>query len=323
MRAAVRDQYGPPEVLHVAEVPTPSPKPDQVQVRVHAAGVNSADARIRGANFPRGFGFFARLAFGLRRPRQRILGNTFSGEVSTVGAAVTGFAVGDEVCGMTGGRLGTYAEFVTIAADKLCAKPAAASHDQAAAVLFGGTTALWFLRDQAKLQPGARLLVHGASGAIGSSAVQLGKHVGAEVTAVTRPEARELVTRLGADHVIDRTTTSVTDGVERYDVVSDTGGHLSPPAGRRLLAEGGVLLLAAADLPQTLQSIRYAKTGTTPERPADYAELMQLVANGDLEVAIEQVYELDDIATAHRRVDEGGKAGNLVVRPSPTPGPAS
>jgi NADPH:quinone reductase-like Zn-dependent oxidoreductase len=315
MRAAVVQRYGTPDVVRVVDVDTPTPGTRAVLVRVRATAVTAADSRIRGARFPRGFGPFARLAFGLRRPRRPVLGNTFSGVVEAVGDGVTGVAVGDEVCGTTGLRMGTHAEQVVVPAKRLVAKPAGVSHDDAAGVLFGGQSALFFLRDKANVGPGTTVLVNGASGAIGTSAVQLARHAGATVTAVTSGANADLVRSLGAEHVVDHTTTDVASLTERYDVVLDTVGSLSPTSGRRLLADGGVLLLAAADLGETLRARGDVRAGTSPERTEDVRELLDLVASGALRVVLDRVVPLDDVVAAHARVDSGHKVGNLVMHP--------
>lgn len=315
MRAAVVHEYGAPGVVRVVETDTPTPGPKDVLVRVRSAAVTAADSRIRGARFPRGFGPFGRLAFGLRRPRRPVLGNTFSGVVEAIGDKVEGVAVGDEVAGATGLRMGTHAQYAVVPASRVVAKPAGVSHDDAAGVLFGGTTALFFLRDKATVRPGTTVLVIGASGAIGTSAVQLAKHFGGVVTGVTSGANVELVRSLGADHVIDYTTTDLASLPERYDVVLDTVGTLSPASGRRLLADGGVLLLAVADLGETLRARGDVKAGSAPERAADARELLDLVASGALEVVLDRVVPLDDVVAAHERVDSGRKVGNLVLHP--------
>lgn len=315
MQAAVVSRYGPPEVVGIAEVPRPVPRRDEVLVRVRAVAVTSADARIRGAHFPAGFAPFARLIFGIFRPRRRILGSSFSGVVEACGARVPGFERGDEVCGMTGLRLGAHAEYVAVPAAKLARKPAAVSHDDAAGLLFGGGTALYFLRDKAKVGPGTTVLVNGASGAIGTSAVQLAKHFGATVTGVTSRANVGLVNKLGADRVIDYTEVDLDQVVDRFDVVLDTVGNLSIESGRRLLTPGGVLLLAVAGLGETLRARGNVMTGTAPERAMDFEYLLGLVAAGSMTVVVPQVYDLHDIAAAHRLVDSGHKVGNVVVRP--------
>ena len=315
MRAAVVERYGGPERVHIEEVPRPTPKGDEVLVRVRAAAVTSGDARIRGARFPKGFAVPARLAFGLRRPRRPVLGGTFSGVVEEVGPKATGWAPGDEVCGMTGLRMGTHAELVVVPAKRLARKPAEVSHDDAAGVLFGGTTALYFLRDRAPVVPGMTVLVNGASGAVGSNAVQLAKHFGATVTGVTSEANEQLVKDLGADRVIDHTREHVVSLAERFDVVVDTVGNLSIATGRRLLTERGVLVLAVAGLGETLRARGNVVAGSSGERAEDFETLLRMVADGELRVVHDQAFPLDDIAAAYRRVDSGRKVGNVLVHP--------
>lgn len=314
MRAAVVRSYGGPEVAVVADVPTPRPGREQVLVRVHAAGVSSGDARIRASRFPRGMTVPARLVFGVRRPRRAVLGGTFSGVVEEVGDGVAGLRPGDEVCGMTGARLGTHAEYVAVPADRAVPKPPRVGHDDAAAVLFGGTTAMHYLRDKGEVAPGQSVLVVGATGAVGTNAVQLASHLGAEVTAVCSERNAALVRRLGASVVLDRDT-PLTSAGDTYDVVLDTVGALRPRDAGALLNEGGRLLLVVADLPDTLRARGPVRTGPAPERPEDMAELLRLVDDGTLEVLIERVLTLDEITEAHRIVDTGHKVGNVVVHP--------
>ncbi|PRX99593.1 NAD(P)-dependent alcohol dehydrogenase [Allonocardiopsis opalescens] len=318
MRAAVVDRYGPPGVVRVVEVPEPVHRADEILVRVRAAAVTAGDARIRGARFPKGLGPFARLGLGVLRPRQRILGSAFSGVVESVGAqsgiSASGVAPGDEVCGMSGSRLGAHAEYVAVPAGRVVRKPAGVSHEDAAGVLFGGTTALYFLRDKAGLAAGMSVLVNGASGAVGTNAVQLAKHVGATVTAVTSTGNVPLVARLGADHVIDYTTASIGAVADRFDVVIDTVGAISPASGRRLLTPDGVLLLVAANLWEMLRSRGSVKTGSAPERAADIEHLLALMADGRLATVTDRVLALAEIVAAYERVDSGRKVGNVIIR---------
>jgi NADPH:quinone reductase-like Zn-dependent oxidoreductase len=314
MRAAVVTRFGPPEVVEVREVPRPQPGAKDVLVRVSTAAVTSGDARIRSASFPAGF-WVARPAIGIRRPWRPVLGIAFSGVVEEVGSAVTAFAPGDEVCAMAGMRMGAHAELVTVPASRLAAKPPEVSHDDAAALLFGGTTALPYLRDKGRLTAGASVLVNGASGAVGSSAVQVAKHLGAVVTGVTSTPNLGLVTKLGADRVVDYTREDVLASPERYDVVLDTVGNLTLASGRSLLAPGGRLLLAVATLGQTLRARGDAAAGVAPTRTEDVRELLRLAAGGALVAPVDATYALDDIVEAHRRVDTGRKVGNVLVRP--------
>lgn len=314
MRAAVVERYGPPEVVAVRDVPTPEPRKGQVLVRVRSAAVTSGDARIRAARFPPGFAPFARSALGLRRPRRPILGGSFAGEVHSVGPGVDGFEPGTRVCGMSGVRMGAHAEYVVIAATRLARVPATVGDDEAAGVLFGGTTALRFLQ-KAQIGSDATVLVNGASGAVGTNAVQIAAQLGATVTGVTSGANAPLVTELGAAVVIDHTRHDVTDTSERFDVVFDAVGNLSIASGRRLLRERGVLLLAVAGLLETVRARGAVVAGPIPERTEDVEHLLGLVESGALKVVVERAHDLDDIVSAHRHVDGGHKIGNVVVHP--------
>lgn len=314
MRAAVVDRYGPPEVVRVAEVPAPEPGPDQVLVRVVAVAVTAGDARIRAGRFPKGFGVPARLAFGLRGPRRPVLGSTFSGIVDAVGSKVQAIAPGDAVCGMTGMRMGAHAEHVAVDARRIVPKPDGVDHDQAAGVLFGGTTALHFLR-KAGVTPGTTVLVNGASGAVGTNVVQLARNLGAVVTGVTSGANAELVTSLGASDVLDHTTVDLATSAARYDVVVDAVGNLGLAGGRRLLTDGGRLVLVVASLGETIRARGAVIAGSGSERTEDMTALLRDVAEGMLTVVLEPPVDLDDIAAAHRLVDSGRKVGNVVVHP--------
>lgn len=315
MRAAVYDRYGGPEVVRVEQVPDPTAGRGEVLVRVRAAAVTSGDARLRAARLPGGFAVPARLVFGIRRPRRRVLGSAFSGDVAAVGPQAEGLSVGDRVAGMAGLRMGAHAELLAVRARRTVRPPPGVSHDDAAGVLFGGLTALHYLRDRATVGPGTTVLVNGASGAVGSVAVQIARHLGATVTAVTSGPNAELVRALGAAHVIDHTTQDLAAGVGRYDVVLDTVGNLTIASGRRLLAPGGRLLLAVATLGQTLRARGDVAAGPAPERAEDMAHLLQLVADGHLRVVLDQVVDLDRVVEVHRRVDSGHKVGNALIHP--------
>ena len=312
MQAAVFERYGPPEVVRVEDVADPAPSSARVLVRVRAAAVTAGDSRIRAARFPHGFGPVARLLVGVRRPRRPVLGGVVSGVVEQVGDRVTGFSPGDEVCGMTSGPHGTHAELTTVKAEKLVLKPPAVSHVDAAGLLFGGTTALHFLRD--RVRPGTTVLVNGASGAVGTAAVQLARRAGAHVTGVCSAGNAELVTSLGANTVLDYRRTPLEDVQDRYDVVLDTVG-VSTTLGRSLLAPGGVLLLVAADLPQTLRARGDVVAGPAGEKAEDFVALLDLVASGEMRVVVDRTFALGEIVEAHRLVDSGRKVGNVVVVP--------
>lgn len=313
MRAAVVTRYGPPEVVEVLDRPDPVARKGQVLVRVHVAAVTSADDRIRSATFPRGFGLPGRLAFGIRRPRRPVLGSAYAGLVEAVGPGVTSFAVGDRVTGMAGLHLGAHAELLAVAADKVASLPAGVSDADAAGALFGGTTALYFLRDRGAVGAGMSVLVNGAAGAIGTNAVQLARHFGAEVTAVCSAANAPLVTELGATHVIDYTTTDLASIPERYDVVLDAVGNVTIASGRRLLADGGKLLLAVGSLADTLRARGDVAAGSSKERVVDIDLLLGLLEDGTLRTVIDGSFPLDEIVGAHRRVATGHKVGNVLV----------
>lgn len=315
MRAVVVDRYGPPDVARVVEVPKPTLRKDEVLVRVVAAAVTSGDARIRGAKFPPGFALPVRLAFGLRGPRRRILGMVFSGIVEHAGPAVANVAPGDAVCGMTGIAMGAHAEYVCVPARRVAAVPGGVSHADAAGVLFGGSTALYFLRDKAKVGPGMTVLVNGASGAVGTNALQLARHFGATVTAVTSAGNADFVKQLGAERVVDYAISDVRTLTDRFDVVFDAVGNLSIASGRRLLREGGVLVLAVASLWDTLRARRGVAVGSSPEQAADFEWLLQRVAAKELTVVIDRTFHLGQISDAYRLVDGGHKRGNVIVQP--------
>ncbi|WP_167051473.1 NAD(P)-dependent alcohol dehydrogenase [Salinibacterium sp. ZJ77] len=318
MRAVVVERYGPPEVARVRDVPVPQPGTGEVLVRVIASAVTSGDARMRSGVFPPGFALPGKLALGIRGPRKRVLGAVYAGEVAALGAGVDGAAVGDRVAGMAGFAVGGHAEFVVAPAVRLAPIPEGLSPDAAAAVLFGGTTALDYLRDKAHLAAGMTVLVNGASGAVGSSAIQLARHLGGEVTAVTSTANAELATRLGATRTIDYRATPVSQlatAGERFDVVFDTVGNITAAAGRQLLTERGVLLLGVAGLGDTITARGQVKAGPASEKIDNLREVLRLASEGVLDPLIESVHPLDGIADAYRRIDSGRKVGNILVRP--------
>lgn len=314
MRAAVVERYGDPEVVRVVHRDDPVPRRGQALVRVHAAAVTSADARIRAARFPPGFGAPARLAFGLRRPRRPVLGGALAGEVVTLGPDADGPPPGTRVAAMNGLAMGGHAELATVAARRLVPVPDEVDLGDAAAVLFGGTTALHLLRD--RVDAGTRVLINGAAGAIGTNAVQLAAAAGGEVTGVCRAANAALVTALGAAATVDHTRRAIVDLDDRFDVVLDAVGNLSLDAGRRLLAPGGVLVLAVASLRDTVRSRGDAVAGAAPERVEDIATLLDLVASDALRVVIERTFPLDDVVAAHAHVDTGRKVGNVLLHPT-------
>ncbi|SDH76193.1 quinone oxidoreductase family protein [Agrococcus jejuensis] len=314
MRAVVVERYGPPEVARVVERPDPAPRRGEVLVRVHAAAVTSGDARIRAARFPRGFALPGRLALGIRGPRQPVLGGTLSGVVEAVGAEVEALQVGDRVAGMNGARMGAHAELVAVRATRLARVPEAVAHVDAAGVLFGGGTAWSLVRDRAALAAGERLLVVGASGALGTAAVQLGRMQGAHVTVVASAANHDLARRLGADDVRDRASTRLAD-LGGFDVVLDAAGAIDRRTGLGMLAPGGRVVLAVATLGETIVARGPVVAGPADERAETFAELLDHVAHGRLDPVVRSAGSIDAIAEAYRLVDSGAKVGSVVIEP--------
>lgn len=321
MKAIVYERYGPPDVLELKEVAKPTPKDNEVLIRTHATTVTSGDCRVRGLNVPAGFGLMVRLVYGILRPRQPILGTELAGEVESVGKDVRKFKVGDQVFAFTGAvSMGCYAEYKCMPEDGAVAlKPATLTYDEAAALSFGGTTALHFLR-RGKLQRGEKVLVNGASGGVGTAAVQLAKHFGADVTGVCSTANVELVRSLGADHVIDYTKDNFTENGETYDVIVDTAGTAPFSRSKRSLKERGRLLQVLGSLPDMLQAPWVSMTtskkviaGTGPERAEDLRFLAELAEAGKFTPVIDRRYPFEQIAEAHRYVETGRKKGNVVI----------
>lgn len=321
MLAAICDRYGPPDTVEIREVPTPSPKETEVLIRVRVTTVNSGDSRVRSFNLPRGFGLIGRLALGLSGPRQPILGTEASGDVVAVGEKVSRFAVGDRVFAFPGARMGAHAEFVCIReTGAIVHIPEALSYEQGAALSFGGTTVLDFFR-RASLKPGDHILINGASGAVGTAAIQIAKAQGARVTAVCSGTNGTLVRSLGADHVVDYTRTDFAATGERYDVIMDAVGDLTVEHAKPALADGGRLLLLVADLPTLLLLPWVALTerrikviaGPVKERADDLVTLAKLAAEGRYQPVIDRTYPFANIVDAYRYVDSGRKRGSVLL----------
>lgn len=314
MKAAVYENYGPPEVVHISEVEKPIIKDDEVLVKISATSVNTSDSRVRGANFPPGFSFPARLIFGLFKPRKKILGGTFAGTIEEVGTDVKNFQVGDTVFGMTGMKMAAHAEYINVSESKAIVKmPKTLSFIEAAGLPFGGTTALYYLRDLAKIKEGQKILINGASGAVGTNAIQIAKYYGAEVTAVCSSANHELVKSLGADEVIDYNKENFLEKDQKYDLILDTIGSLPIKETKERLNENGLLLLVVAGLKDMILPGKNVVQGTAPERKEDLVFLLGLVTSGKLKVVIDKVYKLEEIVEAHKHVDTGHKKGNVVI----------
>lgn len=326
MKAAVYRAYGPPEVVRIEEVPTPQPGAAEVLIRVRVTTVSAGDWRLRSMDVPAGFGILSRLAFGLLRPRKQVLGMAFAGEVASVGEAVTGFAPGERVFGLAGGDMGAHAEYLRIAADGAVARtPAELDDETAAALSFGGTAALFFMR-KANIEAGERVLVNGASGEVGSAAVQLARHFGAKVTAVCSGRNADLVRDLGAERVIDYTQEDVTRGEAAFDVIVDTAGTATYGRSKRILAPGGRLVQILGGLPDMVRAPfvgwltdKRVIVGVAPGEAEDLKFLAELALAGDLQPVIVRRFRLDEIVEAHRYVDSGHKVGAAIVTVTPAP----
>lgn len=320
MRAAVYERYGAPEVVSIRDVPTPTPKVGEVLIRIRASTVSTGDWRARSLAMPRGFGPLGRLVFGILRPRQPILGTELSGIVEAVSEGVSEFSAGDEVFAFADARMGCHAEFRCLSARGLVTrKPANLSFEQAAALSFGGMTMLSFFRRGA-LAAGERVLVNGASGSVGSAAVQLARHFGAEVSAVCSRANVELVRALGAHEVIDYTSVDFTANGKSYDVIVDTVGNAGYSRVRRSLARRGRLLVVLGGFVDLLLAPLTGRTrghrviaGPAIARAEDLHRLAAIAEAGAFTPVIDQIYPLEQIVDAHRRVASGRKRGSVVV----------
>lgn len=320
MKAVVYARYGSPDVLQLQELPRPTPKDNEILIKVHATTVTAADRRVRSLDVPTGFGLISRLVFGITRPRQPILGTELAGEVVAVGKNASKFRLGDQVFASSGAAMGCYVEYKCMPVDgPVAPKPPNLTYAEAAALSFGGTTALAFFR-RGKLQEGERVLVNGASGAVGTAAVQLARHFGAHVTAVCSTANVGLVQSLGADQVIDYTKADFAQSGATYDVIIDTVGTAPFGRSKRALKDGARLLLVAAGLPDmlpipwvALTSSKRIIAGPVTERAEDLGFLAGLAETGAFRPVIDRCYPLEQIAAAHRYVDTGRKRGNVVI----------
>lgn len=321
MRAVVANGYGPTDVLELAERERPVPKRDEVLVKVYATNVTAADSMMR-----RGDPFYARFFLGLRKPKNPVPGMGLAGVIEAVGGEVTQFEVGDPVFGEAGLGFGAHAEYVCVrAGGALMKKPESISYADAATLCDGPMTSLNFLKRMAQTQPGQKVLINGASGSLGTAAVQLAKAFGAEVTGVCSSANVELVTSLGADRVIDYTKVDFTRTEHKYDVIYDTVGKSSFRRCKRVLSKNGVYLSPVLGLGLLFSMLRtslfgrkkakFDATGLRPpaEQRVFLAELAEMMAVGQLRVVTECTYTLEQIAAAHAHVDGGHKKGNIVM----------
>jgi NADPH:quinone reductase-like Zn-dependent oxidoreductase len=315
MKAIVYTQYGAPDVLHMQEVSRPIPNDNEVLVRVKATATNSGDWRLRKAD-----PWAVRLFFGLTKPNRNILGGVFSGEIESIGKDVKLFNTGDEVFGSTGMRFGAYAEYLTIPEDDtLALKPDNITHREAAVIPFGGKAALHFIK-KAKIKPGQKVLINGASGAVGSAAVQLAKYFGAEVTGICSTSNTAMVKALGADKVIDYTREDFSKNGETYDVIMDTVNKLPYRKMLHSISKNGILILSAAEPAEMIRgawtsmtSKRKVITGVISEKAEDINFLKSLIETGRYKPVIDKTFPLERMAEAHAYAEKGHKRGNVSI----------
>lgn len=320
MQAIVYSSYGPADVLRLQAMAQPVPAATDVVIRVHAASVSTTDVGVRQG------GGLMRLVFGLTRPKRPILGTEFAGVIAAVGANVQRFQVGDQIYGATGAGFGAHAEYLMLPEDgPIAAMPTNVSYAEAAAISEGGMTALPFLRDTGQIQAGQRVLINGASGAVGSAAVQLAKVFGAHVTAVCGPTNLGLVASLGADEVLDYHQTDFARTGQTYDIIFDAAGKRTFANSRSALSRNGIYLGTVPTLPLFAHVLwtalrggkkaRVAATGlrSAPDKVADLLILKELTEAGKLRPIIDGCYPKEQIAAAHRRVETGHKRGHVIV----------
>lgn len=321
MKAAVFSKYGGPEVIRIEEQKIPEPNDNEILIRVAASSLNSGDWRLRSLDVPRGFGLMVRLYFGFLRPRQPVLGSELSGVIVAKGKQCKKFNVGDEIIAMTGIRLGAHSEYISLPGEALIVpKPQTLNWHTAAALCFGGTTAVDFLMNKGGLTAGDHVLINGASGTVGTAAIQIAKHAGAKVTAVCSYRATRLVKSLGADHVINYETEDFRDYRKRWDVILDTVGNARWKESRQTMKANGRLLRVVADMKDTLLSFTHKDssgrkeiTGTAREHIDDLNYLTALAADGAFRPVIHKVLPFSEVRAAHQAIERPGKHGSIVL----------
>jgi NADPH:quinone reductase-like Zn-dependent oxidoreductase len=322
MKAIVHKKYGPPDELQLLEVEKPVPKENEVLIKIHATTVTTTDCNARNFTFvPKSFMFFARLMFGFKKPKINILGIDLAGEIEAVGKDVKLFKAGDHVFGSPGTKFGGHAEYACVPENgALAIKPTDLSWEKAAAISLAGNTALFFIRDLAKIQPGQTILIHGASGAIGTYAVQLAKYYGAVVTGVCSGANAVLVKSLGADKVIDYTREDFTKSDERYDFVFGVVGKTTFSQCNGILKPKGIYLENMMEVKDFLKVLwtsitggKKIKGGVSTERAENLNFFVELIESGKLIPVIDRVYPFERTAEAFRYVEQGHKKGNVII----------
>jgi len=322
MKAIVHTKYGPPDELQLLEVEKPVPGDNEVLIKIHATTVTTTDCNARNFTFvPQSFMFIARIMFGFKKPRIKILGIDLAGEIEAVGNDVKLFKVGDKVFGSPGTKFGGHAEYCCVPEKGgLAIKPAGMSWEEAASICLAGNTALFFIRDLAKIQSGQKILIHGASGAIGTYAVQLARYFGAEVTGVCSAANAEMVKSLGAGKVIDYTREDFTKNAERYDFVFDVVGKTTFSQSKGILKPKGIYLENMLGIKDILIMMwtsiaggKKIKGGVSKETAENLNFFIGLIESGKLKPVIDRIYTLEKTAEAFRYVEQGHKKGNVVI----------
>ncbi|MDG1332321.1 MAG: NAD(P)-dependent alcohol dehydrogenase [Crocinitomicaceae bacterium] len=322
MKAVIANKYGGPEVLRVTEVAKPTPKSDEVLIKINATSITAASTFMR-----LGTPYFGRLFIGLTKPKIKTPGTDLSGTVEAIGSKVTNFKVGDQVMAETGLECGAYAEYICLPFHALMVhQPEDISSEEATGIIDGACTALAFFTDQVQLKPGQKVLINGASGSIGTAAVQLAKNFGAEVTGVCSTKNKALVKDLGADKVLDYTKNELEQSSEKFDVIFDTVGKMSYSDSKKHLVKKGVFMTPTLTFgillqlllvsPFSKKKLKFAATGIRKEemRMRDLIKVRDLLASKKLTTVIDRVYSLEQIQDAHAYVDTGRKRGNVIVR---------
>jgi NADPH:quinone reductase-like Zn-dependent oxidoreductase len=329
MKAIVYTKYGPPEVLELKEVDKPIPKDNEVLIRIHATSVGFGDLMVRNMRkvsprkftMPMPLWLPMRIMFGFRKPRKKILGSEFAGEIEAVGKDVTLFRKGDQVFGYRAEKMGAYAEYLCMPGEGVLAlKPTNMTYEEAVVIPYGAIMA-WGLLRKVDIQPGHNILINGASGGIGSAAVQLAKfHFGAEVTGVCGTPRLEFVKLLGADKVIDYTKEDFTKNGETYDLIFDILSKSSFSRCKNSLSQNGRYLLASFGMRQLVQMLRTKIIGSkkvicavTSEKPEDLIFIKELIEAGKMKSVIDRRFPMEQTAEAHRYVEEGHKKGQVVI----------
>lgn len=321
MKAYIFEEYGPPEVLKIKEIEKPIPKSDEVLIKNYATSVCAADWRIRSLTIPKGFTPMFKAQFGYPMPKVQILGTELSGIVEEIGENITRFKVGDRVFASSDMKFGCYAEYKIFNQDDLiCMLPENLGFEEGSAMCFGATTALGYLR-KAKIKEGQKILINGASGAVGTAAIQLAKYYGADISVICSAKNADLVKSLGAHQVFDYNTQKIEDIPEVFDIIMDNVGNFPFKISQHLLKKNGYFLAVLTNLPQMLYSVftnltNSKKTITGPFTPKieDLKFLADLAKNNHYKPVISKTYNFQEMIDAHHYLDSGHKVGNAVVR---------